>query len=401
MSRLKTKVGNIEFINPFILASAPPARNAEMIARAFELGWAGAVTKTICLNYKDMIDVSPRLAGIKGGLLNIELISSVSPEKWVEDIKFLKQNYPSNIVIASISAEASNIEGWQKLAVMTQTAGADMLELNFSCPHGLPEMGMGNTCSDNPEIAAKITKFVKAVSKIPVWTKLSPNVNSIKRLAELCLNSGADGITAINTVKGFAGVDVKTGLPKLNINGYSAYGGLSGDIIKPIALKAVSEIASTLKCNVSATGGIKNHEDAVEFILLGASTVQLCAEVMFKGYEIIKELKHGLNNYLEEYNFNSVNEIRGKSLQYIKPHFDLDKSNCLKHEINPEICINCGKCYKACRDAGYQAISYNGDNLLIDKQKCSGCGLCSIICPANAIVINNNENICSQFLLKR
>ncbi|OGI04905.1 MAG: hypothetical protein A2Y25_00575 [Candidatus Melainabacteria bacterium GWF2_37_15] len=362
--------------DPFILASGPPTRNAEMISRAFDIGWNGAVTKTICLNHEDMVEVAPRIHRVNNGLKNIELISPRSVEEWVEDVRFLKSKYPEKTVIASISAEAGNIAAWQKLALMMQDAGSDALELNFSCPHGLPEKNMGNTCSDIPEAAGLITKSVKQVSKIPVWVKLSPNVTSISYLAQVCVGNGADCITAINTVKGFAGVDIETGKPIL-----STYGGISGQTIKPIALKAVSEIASLVKCPVSAAGGISTWQDAVEFILLGASTVQICTEVMLSGYEIIHNLSQGLADYL---GMNTLDNIRGTSLKYVTSFYKLDNTYKVISEIDFETCTKCEKCYISCRDAGYQAIDIC---YKIDKEKCTGCGLCSAVCPAECIKV--------------
>ncbi len=391
---MKIKIGEIEFQNPFILASGPATRTAEMIARAFKLGWAGAVTKTICLNYEMMVDVSPRIAKINGGLKNIELISSRSPENWVEDIRFLKNSYPKSIVIASISAEVNNPGAWQELTLMMQDAGADILELNFSCPHGLPELDMGNTCSDTPYLAGEIINSIKKVSKIPVWAKLSPNVSSIKHLAGVCVKNKADGITAINTVKGFAGVDIETGMPELNVEGLTAYGGISGNIIKPVALKAVSEIAVSVDCPVSAAGGIKNWQDAVEFIMLGASTVQICTEVMHNGYEIINGLQKGIYTFLKKHELNSLTEIKGKSLKYIKPIADLNKQAVAAAVIDHSKCIKCGKCYKACFDAGYQAITDSKNGFLkIDRQKCTGCGLCKAICPVKCIAMKVQDSV--------
>lgn len=382
MSRLQTISGGITFLSSFILASAPPTRTGEMIAKAFNEGWDGAVTKTICLNYDRMIDVSPRIVKVNGGLKNIELISPVSAEKWAEDIRLLKKNFPQKIVIASISAEADNIAGWQKLTLMMQKAGADVLELNFSCPHGLPEMGMGNTCSDIPELAANIVKSVKDVANIPVWAKLSPNVTSIKHLAKLCVKAGTDGISAINTVKGFAGIDIETGMPKMNVNGGSAYGGLSGSIIKPIALKAVSDIALAVDCPISGMGGIRNWQDGMEFVLLGASTLQICTEVMLNGYGIIHGLKKGMESYFDRHGIKSLQDVCGKSLKYLKNHSALDNSFRLIPHINSEKCVKCGKCSISCHDAGFQAISIKSDNFpVVDRLKCTGCGLCHAVCP--------------------
>jgi len=364
--------------DPFILASGPPTRTAEMISAAFKAGWNSAVTKTICLNHEDMVDISPRIYSLENGIKNIELISSIPAEQWAKDIAYLKKTYPKKSVIASISAEACNPSGWQELTEMMQAAGADALELNFSCPHGLPEKGMGNTCSDNPEIAAEITKMVKMVSSIPVWVKLSPNVTSISDLAQMCADSGADCITAINTVKGFAGVDIETGKPVSQV-----YGGISGPAIKPVALKAVSEISALAGCPVSAVGGVSKWQDAVEFILLGASSVQICTAVMLNGYAIIAELQDGLSEYLGE---KTVNDIKGTSLKYISSFSELDKS--IKHipQIDTEKCNKCGRCVISCRDAGYQAIN---DSLEINPEKCTGCGLCAAVCPVGCIQLKN------------
>ncbi len=389
--------GETKFLNPFILASGPPTRTGDMIARAFKLGWAGAVTKTISLNYKQMIDVSPRIAEINGGFQNIELVSPRPPEDWADDIKRLKAEYSDNTVIASITAEADKFADWHKLTLMMQQAGADVLELNFSCPHGLPEMGMGATCSDSPQIAADIVEEIKKVSMIPVWAKLSPNVPNISLLADICAKSGADGITAINTVKGFAGIDIETGMPKINVAGSSAYGGISGGLIKPVAMKAVSEIASSVNIAVSAAGGIRNWRDAVEFIMLGASTVQICTEVMLNGYEIITELNNGLYEYFKRHNINSMEEIKGKSLKYIKSHSELDNDRVSYAVIDENKCVNCGKCYKACEDSGYQAIIQNYAAMpVIAKEKCTGCGLCKIVCPLNCIELTLNKVTISE-----
>lgn len=372
--------------DPFILASGPPTRNAEMISRAFKIGWNSAVTKTICFNHEDMVEVSPRIHRLENGIQNLELISPVPAGHWAKDIKGLKQKFPDKAIIASISAIAGDNIGWRKLAKMMQEAGADALELNFSCPHGLPEKGMGNTCSDLPEVAAEITRAVKSITTIPVWVKLSPNVTNISYLAQLCVKSGADCITAINTVKGYAGIDIKTGKPKHEINGMSSYGGLSGQMIKPLALKAVAEIAQTVDCQISAVGGISTWQDAVEFIMLGASNVQICTEVMLNGYEIIHDLREGLSGYLRN---KALDDIRGTSLRYVTSFYKLDKTIKIKPEIDNTSCVKCGKCFVSCRDAGYQAIKYSKDCYPeISKEKCTGCGLCSSVCPVNCMKLS-------------
>lgn len=397
MSDLSVKYKNLIFPNPFILASSPITRNAEMILRGFKAGWAGAVTKTIVLDHESIINVSPRLCGFKTknnlyGLNNIELISERPLEVWLEEIRLIKSEYPDRILIASIMAEAYNLQGWQKLAKEVQQAGADIIELNLSCPHGMPERGMGSFCSELPQVCADITKSVKEISTIPVWAKLSPNVTDISYLAQLCIEAGADGIAAINTVKGFSGIDVETFEPKLNVVGQSAYGGFSGQIIKPIALKAVSDIAINNNTFISGLGGISSWQDVAEFMLLGSSTVQICTEVMFKGYDIIANLLNGLNDYLCRHEFNSVENIVGNALPKISSFEQLDKKIQAKACINHGECISCSRCFSACKDGGYQAIEFLSGNPVINVDKCAGCGLCSIICPVNCIEINSTVN---------
>jgi len=391
MADLTLKFRKTKFQNPFILASGPATRNAEMISSAFDVGWAAAVTKTICLNYEEMASISPRFYSYKtennlAGLQNLELISDRSPKDWVEDIKYLKNNYPDRVIIASISAEAYNYADWQSLAIRMQDAGADILELNLSCPHGLPEKSMGSACCNLPDLPVSITAAVKNVINIPVWVKLSSDYNDIGRLVEFCLLAGADGITAINTVKGFSGIDIETGYPNFNIDGNSTFGGFSGSIIKPIALRCVAEVAKTNKCFVSGSGGINSWEDAVEFMLLGASTVQICTKVMIEGVDIVNSMISGLADYLERHNYESVRDIIGKSLNKISNFENLNKNSKAFPKIDKETCIKCGKCFISCRDAGYQAINFSVDNLPeINLKNCTGCGLCGIVCPVSAI----------------
>ena len=395
MSRLEIKKQGITYINPFLLASSPATRTAEMIKRGFEAGWAGAVLKTICLCPETMIDVNQRIYAYKNkssilGLKNIEMISNRPVELWAKEIRKLKNEFPDRIIIASIMAEGENLQDWQELTEILQDAGADAVELNLSCPNGVPERGMGSYISEIPDLCGKITAAVKKVSKVPVWAKLSPNVTDISLIAFSCLQSGADGITAINTLKGFAGIDIESLQPNLNIGDLSTYGGFSGKIIKPYALKAVSEIAKQHSCYISATGGISNWQDAVEFILLGASSLQICTEVLLKSYNIINPLINGLNNYLERHSRSSIEDIIGVGLEKIDDYGKLDKNIKYKASINKNDCIKCGKCFVSCMDGGYQAINREIDETYsIDNDKCAGCGLCQHVCPANAVSMVN------------
>lgn len=383
----------IKLPNPFLLASSPSTRNSEMIIRAFEKGWGGAVLKTISLYPEKINNLSPRIYGHRlnkmfYGMQNIEMISDRKIEAWINDIKLIKDRFPDRAVIASIMAEGYNILDWQRLTELFQNAGADILELNLSCPHGVSDKGMGSFCSELPDLCRDIISAIKKVSKIPVWAKLSPNVTDIGGLAGACLQADADGIAAINTVKGFAGIDIETLIPRLSVAGQSTYGGFSGKMIKPLALKAVSEIYRDHKCYISATGGISDWTDIIEFILLGASSVQLCTEVMIKGFDIIKDIIDNIEDYLNRHNYSNISDIIGLGIKRIANFENLDSKYKANAKIMKENCRECGKCYISCRDGGYQAILQSeSTGYFIDTELCAGCGLCRYVCPHNAIAI--------------
>jgi len=402
MNKLKIEKQGIIYPNPFLLAASPITRTAEMIRRGFKAGWGGAVLKTISLCPETMTDVSQRICVYKNkssliGLNNIEMTSNRPIEVWVKEINELKKEFPDRIIIASIMAEGEKLQEWQELAETLQDAGVDTIELNLSCPNGVPERGMGSFISEIPDLCGKITEAVKKVSKVPVWAKLSPNIPDISFLAFSCLQGGADGITAINTLKGFAGIDIESLQPKLNIGGVSTYGGFSGNIVKPFALKAVSEIAKDNACYISATGGISNWQDAVEFMLLGASSLQICTEVMLKGHDVINSLIGGLEDYLERHSYTSLEDLIGLGLQKVDDYGKLDKNVKYQANINTESCKKCGECFTSCMDGGYQAINQKDNKTFsINVDKCVGCGLCQYVCPANAISMVNTSALAKK-----
>lgn len=378
----------LEFENPFILASGPPTRNAEMILRGFAQGWAGAVTKTISL--VPTRSPKPRLAVINNtrSLVNIELISSDSAVQWIKWIKQIKKTASDKIIIASIMASTKPTD-WQRLARMMADSGADALELNVSCPHGMPEKGMGSLIGQDPKLAGMATKAVKKAVKIPVIVKLTPNVTDIKVIARACTDNGADALSGINTVKSLPGVDINTLSPMPSVQGKSTFGGYAGRGIKPIALRCVAEMYEQTKLPISAGGGIFSWEDAVEFMLVGARTLQVCTAVILNGYSIIHHLKHGLNNYLLSHKIKNIKDLVGVS------NNRLVKLSSLKHQnpvamINQKRCIlnlsgHCHRCFTVCKDGGFQAISYNGKRCAVIRNLCDGCGLCIDVCPNQAI----------------
>ena len=389
MSTLKTSILGIQFENPFLLASAPPTASIESIDKAFEIGWGGAVLKTITPDDLEMIEASPRYATIKEKgkvicLQNIELLSHETVQYWVDGIKYLKEKHPSKVIIASIMAPVER-EGWQNLVKTLNDTPIDAFELNFSCPHGMPERNIGMAIGTSAEVSILITSWVKAVSEKPVFVKLTPNVTNINWIAGAVERAGADGFAAINTVQSFMGINLNTLEPVLNIDGHSTYGGLSGTAIKPIGFKCVAQLRQNSDLPILGMGGISSWEDAAQYIALGSDAVQVCTEVMINGYGIINGLKSGLLNYLETKGFNDISELKNIAVEKITSHEKLNKKSHLYPSINKEKCVSCGKCVKICSESEYHALSLDKDCLSINKESCVGCSLCSHVCPKEAI----------------
>jgi len=382
---ISVKFCGLEFENPFMLSSAPPTATGKMIRSAFDAGWGGVVSKTIGL--EPTANVRPRFAKLqfeeKGmvGFENIELITDRPLEYWLPELERIKKDYPSKILIASIMAEMEASK-WQKLAKKVQETGIDAIELNVSCPHGMPERGMGAAIGQDPELTGNVVKWVQEVANVPVIAKLTPNVTNISIIAKAAKKNGADALAGINTVLGFMGVDLETLEPKPSVGGMSAFGGCCGPVVKPIALRCVAQMAKSTNLPISGVGGVSTWRDAVELMMVGATTVQVCTAVMFRGYKIIAGLKSGLANYMREKEFGAVKDIVGFILPKISTVESLDFNQNVVYEVDKEKCIRCGLCYVACRDGGYEAITLDKDNLAtIDKEKCDGCSLCSNVCP--------------------
>lgn len=375
----------LHFENPFMLSSAPPAGTGEMIRRAFEAGWGGAVTKTLAV--EPTANVRPRFAKLVFedkrmiGFKNIELISDRPLDYWLPEIERTKKEYPDKILFASIMA-AMSASDWQTVARKVQDAGADAIELNVSCPHGMPERGMGMAIGQDPELTTMVTKWVKEVAEVPVVVKLTPNVTDLPLVARAIEKAGADALSGINTVLGFMGIDLETLEPKPSVNGQGAFGGCCGPAMKPIALRCVAQMAQSTKLPISGIGGISTWQDAAEFMMVGATTLQLCTAVMFNGYRIVKDLKSGLSNYLARKGFSSARDIIGLMLPKLGPLERLDFTYRVIAEIDKDKCIRCGLCYLVCEDAGYQAIDLDEERWpVVDEDKCDGCSLCFHACP--------------------
>ncbi|MBQ9037051.1 MAG: NAD-dependent dihydropyrimidine dehydrogenase subunit PreA [Erysipelotrichaceae bacterium] len=388
---LKTDFCGIPLENPFLLSSSVVASTYDMCARAFEAGWAGAAFKTICM--MDINEASPRFSAIKGdnrrviGFKNIEQLSDHSVVENIEIFRRLKDNYPDKFILVSLMGR--NEEEWAYLADILNDSGADALELNFSCPN----MTEGNTGSDVgqiPELVEKYCRIVKEHSQLPFIAKLTPNVAHIEESAEAAIRGGADGVAAINTIKSLIEVDINPQDGVFN----ASIGGYSGKAVKPIALRFIAELAQDEMLNdkhISAMGGIETWRDALEFIVLGANTVQVTTAVMLYGYRIIDDLKDGLSLYLMNHGYTSVKEIQKSTIQGIVPTDQLDRSFIIYPKFVRDKCVGCQRCFISCMDGGHQAIEIKNDRPVLKPDKCVGCHLCVIVCPSGAIVSSNNK----------
>ena len=374
--------------NPFFLGSAVEASSYEMIARALRQGWAGVFYKTI--SFIDIKEVSPRFDSVdKGnvtfiGFRNMEQLSEHTPEEDFATIARLKKDFPSKIIAASIMGRTD--EEWARLAEMSEKAGADIIECNFSCPQ-MTEKGTGSDVGQNPELVKHYTSVVKSATKLPVLAKMTPNITHIEEPAAAAIEGGADGIAAINTIKSI------TLNYRGEVNHFSTISGYSGKAVKPIAQRMILELAqceATSNTELSGIGGIETWKDAMEYILLGCKCVQVVTSVMHYGYRIIDDLKSGLADFMEQKGETSVEAIRGRALTHFVPAENLDRTTFQLPKIDREKCIGCGRCYISCADGGHQAISFGEDRVPhIIGQKCVGCHLCLLICPSGAISAAN------------
>lgn len=372
--------------HPFFLASSSICTNYEMVARAFDMGWAGVFYKTICL--EDIVEVSPRFDAMsnnaKGdfyGLRNMEQLSENPADVDFDILRRLKQNYPNKVVIASIMGQTQ--DEWIKLAKMAQDAGADAVELNFSCPQmGLN--GMGSDVGQNAELVLYYTSFVKHNVQIPVISKMTPNITHMARPAIASHFGGADAISAINTIKSVTMDNRGTVSGKKTVSGYS------GRAVKPIALRFILELTKnniTKDMQFSGIGGIETWRDALEFIQLGCNNVQVCTAVMQYGYRIIDDLVEGMRYYMAERGVSKLADLVGEELPNFVLPSELDRSTMVYPMIDREQCIGCGRCYTSCMDGGHQAIDFDTESRLpsINGHECVGCHLCQLVCPTGAI----------------
>lgn len=386
MPDLSTNTGGIQSPNPFWLASAPPANSGLQIQRAFEAGWGGAVWKTLGTPIQN---VSSRfgghtIGGVRGaGFNNIELITDRPIETNLREITETKKLFPKNPIIVSLMVETE--AEWKDLIKRSIDAGADGLELNFGCPHGMCERGMGSAVGQEPKVNERITGWAVQYSTVPVLVKLTPNVSDILPHGMAAKRGGAHGVSLINTIKSIIGVDIDRFVPNPRVGGASTNGGYCGAAVKPIALHMVAALARHKEFGlpISGIGGVCNWRDAVEFILLGSSTVQVCTEVMLRGYRIVEDMIDGLQEYMRSHGFERIDQMVGKAVPAFSEWGDLDLNYETVAKIDADKCIGCQLCVAACHDGAHQCIHPQQGTRVprVDESECVGCNLCQIVCP--------------------
>lgn len=388
MADLSINFAGIKAPNPFWLASAPPTNSGYQIMKAFDAGWGGAVWKTLGV---PVVNVSSRYGSTNyrdtrmAGFNNIELITDRPLADNLREIEEVKKYFPDHAVIASLMVE-SRAE-WHQIMADVTNAGADGVELNFGCPHGMCERGMGSAVGQEPTVLKTIVEWVMEVAKIPVIVKLTPNITDVTVPARAAVAGGADAVSLINTIQSIVGLDLDALAPYPIVDGKGTNGGYCGPAVKPIALNMVKNVGLDPAVNipVSGIGGIENWRDAAEHILLGASSVQVCTAVMHYGFGIIREMLPGLERYMDEKGFKTIEEMSGAALPNVKDWKHLNLKHKVTASINADKCIGCQLCYIACEDGAHQAISL-ADNPLdrvpqIIDENCVGCNLCSLVCP--------------------
>ncbi len=420
MADLSIDFAGIKSPNPFWLASAPPTNSGEQVMRAFDMGWGGAVWKTLG---DPIVNTSSRFGSIDVGnsrmvgFNNIELITDRPLDVNLREIREVKRKYPDRAVIVSLMVESK--DDWREIIKRTVDTGADGIELNFGCPHGMCERGMGSAVGSEPEVLKVVAGWAVEFSSIPVLVKLTPNIGDILEAGVPAVEAGVHGLSLINTIKSLVGVDLDRFVPYPVVGSRSTNGGYCGPAVKPIALHMVAALGRDPRITVpiSGIGGIATWRDAAEFIALGATSVQVCTAAMHYGFRIVEDMIDGLNNYLDSKGMKSVSELRGKALPAFVDWGDLDLNYKVIARVDPAKCIGCELCIDECRDTAVHSI-HDGDHALkpghlaptrdaavaaglakhahvvwVDETECIGCNLCAAVCPvAGCITMTDVTN---------
>lgn len=396
MADLTTEFLGIKSPNPFWLASAPPTDKEYNVRRAFEAGWGGVVWKTLGSEGPPVVNVNgPRYGAIFGadrrllGLNNIELITDRSLEINLEEITRVKKDYPDRAVIVSIMVPCEE-QAWKDILPKVEATGADGIELNFGCPHGMAERGMGAAVGQVPEYIQMVTEWCKKYYSKPVIVKLTPNITDVRFPARAAKAGGGDAVSLINTINSIVSVDLNLMAPEPTVGGKGTHGGYCGPAVKPIAMNMVAEIArcpQTAGLPISAIGGVTTWKDAAEFMALGAGNVQVCTAAMTYGFNVVKEMISGLSNWMDEQGYSSTQDFIGMAIPNVTDWQYLDLNYVAKAKINQDDCISCGRCFAACEDTSHQAIEMSADRVFTVKDdECVACNLCVSVCPIEGCI---------------
>lgn len=396
MSTLSIDFCGVPFANPFTVAASPSSDSRDKVERAFEAGWGGVVFKTVATSAHKPVLAQPNMAGLpyagktQSAFYNIDLISERSIGQIQEDIVYFKRKYPDRRLIGSIMA--SGAEEWRLLVQRLEEAGADLIECSMSCPQGDRDSKDANKAGAIPaadrDLMESTTRIIKGFTskRTPIIVKLTPNVTDIVDVARGAVAGGADAVCAIDTVRSFIGIDVETGKPKLNVDSFSTWGGLSGPTIKPIALGCVSRIAKALPVSIAGVGGIGCWQDAAEFLLLGAQNVQVCTAISKYGFHMVRAMENGLQDYLLRKGYSRLEDMVGGSLPYLTEYSRLNVEKRVVCRIDESVCQRCGCCVTACQDAGYGALTQAAREYpALNAALCRGCGVCRSVCPKECI----------------
>ncbi|WP_299303193.1 NAD-dependent dihydropyrimidine dehydrogenase subunit PreA [uncultured Litoreibacter sp.] len=391
MADLTSTFIGIKSPNPFWLASAPPTDKEYNVRRAFEAGWGGVVWKTLGEEGPPVVNVNgPRYGAIYGadrrllGLNNIELITDRPLQQNLREIKAVKRDYPDRAMVVSLMVPCEE-EAWKAILPVVEETGADGIELNFGCPHGMSERGMGAAVGQVPEYIEMVARWCKQNTRMPVIVKLTPNITDIRKPAEAALRGGADAVSLINTINSITSVNLDTMSPEPSIDGKGSHGGYCGPAVKPIAMSMVSEIArheATRGLPISGIGGITTWRDAAEFMSLGCGNVQVCTAVMTYGFKIVSEMISGLSDWMDEKGHTSTADFIGQAVPNVTDWQYLNLNYVAKAKIDQDACISCGRCFAACEDTSHQAIAMSEDRTFsVIDEECVACNLCVDVCP--------------------
>ncbi len=392
MANLQSNFVGIKSPNPFWLASAPPTDKEYNVVRAFRAGWGGVVWKTLGEDPPVVNVNGPRYGAVYSGdrrligFNNIELISDRPLDVNLREIKAVKRDWPDRAVVVSLMVPCEE-EAWKRVLPRVEETGADGIELNFGCPHGMSERGMGSAVGQVPEYIEMVTRWCKQHTRMPVIVKLTPNITDIRYPARAAKAGGADAVSMINTINSIVSVDLDQMAPNPTVGGKGTHGGYCGPAVRPIALNMVAEVArdgDMAGLPISGIGGVETWRDAAEFLALGAGNVQVCTAAMVYGFRIIEEMQEGLGRWMDEKGYNSIDDVVGRAVPHVTDWSHLNLNYIAKAVIDQEACIKCGRCYIACEDTSHQAITATKDgarHFEVLSEECVGCNLCVSVCP--------------------